>query len=77
MTQQWMPQIDQRKCTGCGECVSRCPTGALGRIAEKATLIHPDLCTYCTLCEDVCPVGAIELPFLIINFCFNEETNHA
>jgi NAD-dependent dihydropyrimidine dehydrogenase PreA subunit len=61
-----MPQINQAQCIACGDCIARCPTGALGKQAGKAALLHPELCTYCTLCEDVCPVGAIELPFLIV-----------
>lgn len=66
LNQEWMPRIDRKKCTGCGECVSRCPTGALALVEGKAELVRPDLCTYCTACEDACPTGAIELPFLIV-----------
>lgn len=69
----WLPQIDASKCTGCGDCVAVCPTGALGQRDGKAALVHPDLCTYCTFCEDVCPVGAIELPFLILKRETHEE----
>jgi NAD-dependent dihydropyrimidine dehydrogenase PreA subunit len=63
---QWMPQIDQRICTGCAECIKACPTGALGVQNGKATLLHPEICTYCAACEEICPVGAIELPYLIV-----------
>lgn len=66
MTLQWMPQINQATCTGCGDCIARCPTGALGWQGDKAALPHPELCTYCAACEDVCPVTAIELPYLIV-----------
>jgi len=61
----WIPQIDRRKCTACGDCIERCPTGALGMVAGKAAVIRPDACTYSAICEAVCPVGAIELPYLI------------
>lgn len=63
-----MPRIDRRACTGCGDCIALCPTGALGLVEGKAALIRPDACTYCSACESVCPVCAIELPFLI---CFS------
>ena len=66
MSTEWMPQINQEKCTGCGDCITVCPTSALGWQAGKAAILHPERCTYCTLCEDVCPVGAIELPYLIV-----------
>lgn len=61
-----MPQINQTICIGCSDCIANCPTGALGRHLDKASLLYPELCVYCTVCEDICPVGAIELPFLIV-----------
>lgn len=62
----WLPRLDPDRCTGCGDCILRCPTGALGRRAGKAALLSPAACLYCAACEDVCPVGAIELPYLIV-----------
>ena len=62
---QWLPQIDRQLCTGCGDCITRCPTDALGDVDGKAALVNPEVCTYCVACEDVCPVNAIALPFLI------------
>lgn len=62
----WLPHIDDKRCTGCGDCIASCPTSALGWHGEKSALLRPEQCTYCTACEDVCPAGAIELPFLIV-----------
>ena len=65
MDDRWFPQIDAALCTGCGECVVRCPTGALGMSNGLAALLHPDACTYTALCEGVCPSGAIALPYAV------------
>ena len=69
----WLPQINPNRCTGCGQCVTACPTAALERVNDKAFLARPDACTYCTLCEVICPVEAISLPFLI---CFESADMH-
>ena len=61
----WLPRRDRSLCTGCGDCITRCPTGALGQLEGKAVLVHPEVCTYCAECEDLCPVNAIALPYLI------------
>lgn len=62
---QWIPQIDRTLCTGCGECITLCPTGALGDVGGKAAVVQPNACTYCAVCEDICPVDAIGLPYQI------------
>ncbi len=61
-----VPEIDLEKCTGCGDCVQWCPTGAVGLINGKVILVSPDSCHYCTECESICPAGAIKCPFEII-----------
>lgn len=64
-SETWLPRISAALCNGCGECIARCPTAALGSQAGKAALLRPEACTYCAACEAVCPVNAIELPYLI------------
>ena len=56
------PCIDAKLCTMCGECVRRCPTGAI--IADKQGIelnIKLDKCIFCSLCEDVCPANAVTM----------------
>jgi formate hydrogenlyase subunit 6/NADH:ubiquinone oxidoreductase subunit I len=65
MDHRWLPQINRLRCTGCGTCIERCPTGALGWTGTKAALVRPDACTYSAICEAICPVGAIQLPYLV------------
>ncbi len=61
-----IPKIDLDACTGCGDCVEWCPTGAVKLVNGKAIVVRPENCNYCTDCEIVCPSGAILCPFEII-----------
>lgn len=71
--QIWMPQIDPNLCNGCGACIERCPTGALGWHDGKAALVNPQQCTYCAACESICPTNAIVLPYLIVKSTSEER----
>lgn len=59
------PTIDHERCSGCGQCVDACPTGALQLVDGLAGLAEPELCAYCADCEDLCPEGAIGLPYVV------------
>ena len=61
-----LPEIDNDACTGCGDCVAVCPTGALALAGGKAVMAHPALCIYNGECEPVCSAAAIQLPYLIV-----------
>lgn len=51
--------IDESKCTFCGECADRCPSGAIVLDREAKTIgVDLDQCLFCCLCEDICPSGA-------------------
>ena len=69
----WLPQIMQDRCTACGDCIQRCPTGALGWRDGKAALINPERCSYEAVCEALCPTSAIEIPYLIE---YSSRSNH-
>jgi nitroreductase/NAD-dependent dihydropyrimidine dehydrogenase PreA subunit len=51
-------EIDRDLCTGCGLCVTVCPTGTLLLREEKATASGEDS-ILCGHCEAVCPMEAI------------------
>jgi NAD-dependent dihydropyrimidine dehydrogenase PreA subunit len=53
--------IDQDKCTGCGQCVSDCPEGALQLIDGKARLVGDLLCDGLGACLQGCPENAISI----------------
>jgi heterodisulfide reductase subunit A len=56
--------VEEKKCMGCGACVSACAYGALElqktRLGNKA-VINPVLCKGDGLCNALCPTGAISL----------------
>jgi ferredoxin len=53
--------IDEEKCTGCGECIPDCPEGAIKLIDGKARLISDLFCDGLGACIGTCPVGAITI----------------
>lgn len=54
-------RIDEKKCTGCGLCITNCPEGALQLINGKARLVGDLLCDGLGACIGHCPEGAILL----------------
>lgn len=51
---------DKDRCTGCGNCVPHCPTGALHVTDNRSMQIdfHRDKCVECLSCIENCPFGA-------------------
>jgi NAD-dependent dihydropyrimidine dehydrogenase PreA subunit len=61
-----LPEVDTERCTGCGECVTRCPAGAVRLTGGRVEFVATEQCTYCGTCEDVCPEGAVQLYYQIV-----------
>jgi len=51
--------IDEKKCTGCAECIPNCPEGALQVIDGKARLVSDLFCDGLGACVGHCPEGAM------------------
>lgn len=59
MMQRQIIAIDEKKCTGCGDCIPACPEGALQVIDGKARLISDLFCDGLGACIGCCPTGAM------------------
>ena len=57
--QRTIIEIDEEKCTGCGQCIPNCPEGALQIIDNKARLVSDLMCDGLGACLGHCPEGAI------------------
>ena len=53
--------IDEKRCTGCGQCIPDCPEGALQLIDGKARLVSDLFCDGLGACIGTCPEGAISV----------------
>jgi NADH-quinone oxidoreductase subunit F len=48
------------RCTGCGRCVSACPTGAITGPRSDPHNIDQSKCIKCRACYEICKFNAIE-----------------
>jgi len=56
---------DEQRCTGCGNCLTHCPTDAL-HVSDRATMgiaFDEAKCIECLACIRVCPYGACSSAF--------------
>ena len=61
MTKRKIIEIDEDKCTGCGECVIACSEGALAIIDGKAKVVNDVFCDGLGACIGDCPEGALKI----------------
>ncbi|MFP4082841.1 MAG: DUF362 domain-containing protein [Candidatus Aminicenantes bacterium] len=55
-----IPEVMEKKCTLCGECLSICPKGAM-RSNQNSAWIDKNLCIHCMCCHEVCRFHSIKL----------------
>jgi ferredoxin len=68
-TTNFLPQVDGKKCNGCGKCVSVCPMEAMTLVSAndpnkpkmKRARLNEDLCLGCGVCVRTCTLDGIHL----------------
>jgi ferredoxin len=68
-TTNFVPRVEEEKCTGCGKCVTLCPVESMTLVSAVdprrpgAKKARPDLsrCLGCGVCLRGCPAGALSL----------------
>ena len=52
--------IDRESCSGCGDCLERCPMEALS-LADEVAMVNDDTCIGCGNCVSVCPTESLSM----------------
>lgn len=53
--------IDETKCTSCGECVNVCPVEIYKKEGDRTVVGPTDDCSFCQSCLSVCAAEAITI----------------
>ena len=56
----FIPAVDERSCTGCGDCVDQCPVEAIS-LKDDVAFFNREGCLGCGFCATICPVECIIL----------------
>ena len=59
LAMQTKPQVWQKKCVGCEDCVNYCPVSAIRIKANGKAVIDQEKCIDCKMCITSCSYGAI------------------
>ena len=68
-TTNFIPEVNEQECTGCGDCVNSCPVEAMTLVSsndpekpkKKKARLNEEICLGCGLCVRACTKGDIVL----------------
>ena len=68
-TTNFLPEVDERLCNGCGKCVTACPVEAMGLVSAndphhpklRKARVNTDMCLGCGVCVRQCSRGGLKL----------------
>jgi ferredoxin len=60
-TKRKIIEIDEERCSGCGQCANACAEGAIRIIEGKARLVSEEYCDGLGACLGECPEGALTI----------------
>lgn len=68
-TTNFLPEVDESLCNGCGKCVNACPVEAMSLVSAndphrpklRKAHVHTDICLGCGVCVKQCSRGGLQL----------------
>ena len=68
-TTNFLPEVDEQTCNGCGKCLDWCPVEAMSLVSandplhrkKKKARLNEDICLGCGVCVRTCPQKSIRL----------------
>jgi ferredoxin len=68
-TTNFLPEVEEADCTGCGKCVEACPVEAMGLVSagdphqprRRKARLNPDICLGCGVCVRACAPKSLRL----------------
>lgn len=67
------PEINRKKCIGCGACIKACPAEVITLDTENKAVINTQGCIRCYCCHEMCTEKAVELHKGILYNLLNKQ----